>query len=65
MASQPPKADHWGQIPTENGIKLYPPDGLYEEIACTCKDSCTYGCGGKCGCSACLQGWCDANEWDA
>jgi hypothetical protein len=45
--------------PTEEGKRRYEPDGLYEGLPCTCKDSCPYDCKGQCGCEACLSAYSD------
>jgi len=39
--------------PTEFGLRLYPPDGLYDGEPCTCLSGCWDSCSGKCGCLAC------------
>ena len=39
--------------PTKRGIEKYPPDGIYEEDICTCKNNCPDNCKGECGCEAC------------
>lgn len=56
-------------IPTDEGKKRYPPDGMYIEygnsIACRCKASCPMisdmnDCDGSCGCRACKKSDSDA-----
>ena len=45
--------------PTEEGINRYPPDGVYEGFACTCKPECPLSCKGQCGCDACCAAYSD------
>lgn len=45
--------------PTEEGKKRHPPDGLYEDYACTCTESCRRPCNGQCGCKACGAAYSD------
>jgi hypothetical protein len=51
------------QQPTETGKTKYPPDGLYEDIPCTCVPECADDCKGGCGCSACASAYGDAMEY--
>lgn len=49
--------------PTETGIEQYPPDGLYENMPCTCRPNCwLHGnyCKGDCGCPACAAAYDDS-----
>lgn len=48
--------------PTEEGLRRYPPDGMYEDRPCTCTECCPPACKGECGCYACASAYCDAME---
>lgn len=45
------------QLPTAEGIRRYPPDGVAQveggALACVCEKSCAKDCMGECGCEAC------------
>lgn len=49
--------------PTAEGVKRYPPDGLYQAngdgTPCTCVPSCPNPCKGQCGCEACREAYGD------
>jgi len=45
--------------PTEEGLKRYPPDGVYMGVACTCLSTCPSDCIGQCGCEACHNCYAD------
>lgn len=45
--------------PTCDGIKKYPPNGIYEGYACTCFATCPTACKGQCGCEACSAAYSD------
>jgi hypothetical protein len=50
-----------GKLPSEQGKRRYPPDGVYTNgmvrvaywTVCTCAASCPTPCRGDCGCGAC------------
>ncbi len=46
-------------LPTEEGKRRWPPDGLYENAPCTCKPECHEPCKGRCGCQACHVSYSD------
>jgi hypothetical protein len=51
--------------PTTEGIKRYPPSGIYDEIwECKCKENCPIYCKGECGCPACKNAYYDAIDYD-
>lgn len=51
--------------PTERGKEEYAETGgYYEELPCTCKQDCSSGCKGECGCHACNAAYYDAISWD-
>lgn len=50
--------------PTDEGLKRYPPDGVYREakdvgpVNCKCGATCRTPCIGECGCLACALRYC-------
>jgi hypothetical protein len=59
-----PAAERWfddsRQPPSEEGLRRYPPDGLYDhEVPCTCQAECPPTCKGQCGCEACAAAYGD------
>jgi hypothetical protein len=49
-------------VPTPEGRRRYPPNGLYRDAtnfqwACSCSPNCPEVCKGECGCEACTTVW--------